>query len=789
MSDGASIDAIVRPDLRRHQVAVALSGVVDLPIELRIGESGHEMLRPPGEARLDVGELATWTPETPVLSGLRVTVGGGSGGVERIPFGFREVSIQEDRFFLNLRPLYIKGADIDASETRETVAWLKSAGFNALRINTFPSGPLLTAADETGMLVFALADGGSSVFSAQSGAELARTLNHPSLAAWTVSTLGTAERARAIDPSRPIIVNDGSGQCLRPYRKDTAGFEELSVPVIASADPVLFRLAQNIGAEGAMTFLRIGQQGPAQGTVRQDVFDAWLAGATALIQRARLNASLSGYFLSLGSLIGAAEGRNERAAELLAKANGDLVPVIRIRRINLGVREETPVEVALINAARFEGRAELVLHVVGPTNQTLWKKKRAVKIGRKSGPIWTGDVAASGAPGVHHFGASITTDRTAESERAFYVITRTPGAPIEAHVLDPNSVWAPAWSKLVRERPIIAPIHVIPPLANTIRAYPDDAMGQVLGQVWDGAAAIFYEPPPDWNLVGEQLDPPVTATPVSMVSGPTASFATIHPVFDGLTSGELMNDAYRLVQPSVYFQETGEEDICRAVGLDGERVGSGVLVQHYGSGHLVFTGMRVMENLGHDSVADIVFRNFLLHFSRRAVPGEGMIPVPKKIVEWLRRERTERIRRWKVIGAFAGADAAYPPESELRFDATYPGWYNAVSWRDWYAVEDEGYALDLGAAVAPRALQGRIAPLGTAYAYAEIHAEARGTYRLDLDASGTWRAWLNGAEYNRAQPEVFLRQGRNTLLVKVAQHGRASIVRATMDRDRLAWWR
>ncbi len=784
------INAIVRPDLRRHQVVVALNTASDRPIELRIGDTGYEMLQPPGEARIDVGELPAWTPEAPALSELRVTTVGDSGAVERIPFGFREVSVQEDRFFLNLRPLYIKGADIDASGTpRETVSWLKSAGFNALRINTFPPGPLLTAADESGMLVFARADGEISPFASPPAAELVETLNHPSLAAWTVSTLSAAERVRAVDPSRPIIVGDGSGQCLRPYRKDAARFEELSVPVIASADPVLFRLAENIGAEGAMTFVRLGEWGRVSGAVRQDVFDAWLAGAVALIQRVRLNASLSGYFLSLGSLIDSAGGRSERAAELLARANGDLVPVIRIRRINLGVREETPVEVALINAARFEGRAELVLHVAGPTNQTLWKKKRAVKIGRKSGPIWSGDVAASGAPGVHHFGASISTDRTAESERAFYVITRTPGTPIEAHVLDPNAVWESAWSKLVRERPIIAPIHVVPPLANTIRAYPDDAMGQVLGQVWDGAAAIFYEPPPDWNLVGEQLDPPVTATPISAAPGPTASLAAIHPVFDGLTSGEIMNDAYRLVQPSVYFQETGEEDICRAVGIDGERAGTGVLVQHYGAGHLVFTGMRVMENLGHDSVADIVFRNFLLHFSRRAVPGEGTVPVPKKIVEWLRRERTERIRRWKVIGAFAGADAAYPPEHELRFDATYPGWYNAVSWRDWYTVEDDGYALDIGAATAPPALRGRIDPHGTAYAYAEIHAEARGTYRLNLDASGTWRAWLNGANYDRAQPEVFLRQGRNTLLVKVAQHGRESLVQATMDRDRLAWWR
>src|SRR5690606_2800689 len=93
-------------------------------------------------------------------------------------------------------------------------------------------------------------------------------------------------------------------------------------------------------------------------------------------------------------------------------------PVVQIYKTNLVPREEVSVTILLINEERLEGRGELSLQVVGPTNQVLWKKKRLVKIPRHGKELWTGDISASGSPGPHRFVVRLIQDRRVVGENS-----------------------------------------------------------------------------------------------------------------------------------------------------------------------------------------------------------------------------------------------------------------------------------------------------------------------------------------------------------------------------------
>jgi hypothetical protein len=200
----------------------------------------------------------------------------------------------------------------------------------------------------------------------------------------------------------------------------------------------------------------------------------------------------------------------------------------------------------------------------------------------------------------------------------------------------------------------------------------------------------------------------------------------------------------------------------------------------------VFTHLRVLENLGTDPIADRLFVNMVKHFAQRSVPTVGLLPVHKPSVEWLRKERTDRIRRWMVLGLFpnwgnAGHDTAYPPESQLDFEATYPGWYNAITWQNWFARADDEYVMDLQQALCPANDGAPQFECGVAYAYAEFGTDKRQDAILKLGVQDAAKVWLNGRlvheSKGRTPGELFdlhsapvmTKQGRNSLLVKISK--------------------
>jgi hypothetical protein len=147
---------------------------------------------------------------------------------------------------------------------------------------------------------------------------------------------------------------------------------------------------------------------------------------------------------------------------------------------------------------------------------------------------------------------------------------------------------------------------------------------------------------------------------------------------------------------------------------------------------------------------------------------------------------------WNLIGPFdnsgnRGFETAYPPESEIALDASYPGKTGDVTWAPFLAKDKYGL-VDLVKAVGPGS--------GTAsYAATAFSSDAERAVELRLTTSNAWKLWVNGQlvskceEYHRhMEPDrdetktfmkpqfdqyrlkTVLKQGNNMILLKVCQN-------------------
>jgi len=137
------------------------------------------------------------------------------------------------------------------------------------------------------------------------------------------------------------------------------------------------------------------------------------------------------------------------------------------------------------------------------------------------------------------------------------------------------------------------------------------------------------------------------------------------------------------------------------------------------------------------------------------------------------------LTKWKVVGPFdntggKGVETPFPPEKEMRFDATYPGKEKPVQWQPFESTDPYG-KVDFNK------------PLGmlkevTAYAVTTFDSPAEREAELRLGSKNAWKVWLNGEflfgrdEYHRGQEmdqykmKCRLRKGANTVLVKCSQN-------------------
>ncbi|MBN2310016.1 MAG: hypothetical protein JXR94_13670 [Candidatus Hydrogenedentes bacterium] len=919
-------DVFIQPDVRRKRITVSVATSEPGQVRIGIENTPYQLEGEPGELVLEFPEFETWSPEAPVLYTLRCELlqDGAVADSTSVRFGMREFAVKENRFYLNNRPIFLKGALLQPDYPRTLAApeseamarreleLAKEAGFNLIRLH-IKTAPRITLdlADEIGLLIYEEPPIGWIKKSEHMAERCTREVremilrdrNHPSVVIWgMLNESGNAgyeihggaqtiknelcALARSLDPSR-LIIDDSGGvnatrepaRMMRPYHDEFEVYDDLHIyqraPVDSeielylrhSGDPERLFFLSEFGFGGmedlADVLAQYGDDGPDLKDARflRTMLDAALQGfsergldrlfgdfsgftaaarelqcdaARYQIDALRLNAKLAGYCYT--QLCDAGHEfcagvldrwrRPKPAFETLKKAQSPLRTVVHVARTTLRPRQEVAVTVTIVNDNRLQNRADLSLQVVGPTNQVLWKKKRNVKLPRTGRELWSGTISASGSTGPHKFVVRLMDGMKVLAENAAELQVFAPTEPcdVEFNIVDPDKEWTARCRALAKAGAENAPIHIVPPLANTIRAYPEAALTHVISQVLGGAVALVFGPPDDWNDLADQIDPAMRATSKDAVGAflGVYHYAKLHPVFEGLPARGLMRQPYRNTVPPKTFLESSDEDICGAFDtapiatgnyLIGETSwwGSDILVRRLGSGRIVFTHLRVLEHLGEDPVADRLFVNLLTHFAKRSVPSRDAPPVSQQAAHWIRREQTDRTRMWMCIGMFPnwgdqGHNTAYPPEERCDFSATYPGWYRPISWRRWYSLADSDHVIDLQQAFTPVYEYYPRFDCGTGYAYAECVSERRQSVRINLGVQDATKVWINGRlvfEDARHRPhrvleqfvvDGFLKQGRNTVLVKVSKmpgEFRFSLDFSSATRDPLSlrWWR
>jgi beta-galactosidase/beta-glucuronidase len=192
-----------------------------------------------------------WSPDQPVLIDAKVSLANAANATvldeATSYFGIRKVGVGGGRFLLNGRAYFLRGvlnqgyrasthiANRGTDELRGEIELAKAMGFNAMRIHQKAEDPrALFWADRLGLLVWGEI-GAAYEFSATAVQQLTtewvtvvrRDRSHPSVVAWVPINeswglpnlshdaaqrhfaSGIANLTRAIDPSRPVMSNEG----------------------------------------------------------------------------------------------------------------------------------------------------------------------------------------------------------------------------------------------------------------------------------------------------------------------------------------------------------------------------------------------------------------------------------------------------------------------------------------------------------------------------------------------------------------------------------------------------
>jgi Beta-galactosidase/beta-glucuronidase len=227
--DGQTIGAVaVETDVQRI--------VVDIPLPDNHNGQHYEQL--------------LWSPEHPRLIDAAVAVEDASGArLDTVAsyLGLRSTAVGHGRFLLNDRPYYVRSVleqgywpqshltPPSNAALRDEVALIKSLGFNAARIHQKVEDPrFLFWADRLGVMIWG-ETGGAYEFNATAVERLAAEWvqivqtyrSHPSIVTWVpfneswgiqhgahdpaqrAYSLALVNLTRALDPTRPVISNDG----------------------------------------------------------------------------------------------------------------------------------------------------------------------------------------------------------------------------------------------------------------------------------------------------------------------------------------------------------------------------------------------------------------------------------------------------------------------------------------------------------------------------------------------------------------------------------------------------
>ena len=189
----------------------ASSGTADVAVRRDgsdIANGSCELADGRGECELSISDPDYWTPETPALYDVEVTLKSDGEAVDAYEdyFGMRSFETDGDRFYLNGEPYYIRGA-LDQAYYPDTlyrpfdedlfeyeIRTAKELGFNMLRKHIKPAHPdFLEAADRLGVLVWE-EPANPRTYTERSKRELKdqlrgmieRDYNRPSVVVWSI---------------------------------------------------------------------------------------------------------------------------------------------------------------------------------------------------------------------------------------------------------------------------------------------------------------------------------------------------------------------------------------------------------------------------------------------------------------------------------------------------------------------------------------------------------------------------------------------------------------------------
>jgi hypothetical protein len=773
----------VLPDPRRKQAIIACEPPPNATVTLRIDDAPHQITADGNTFTVIFDQTFPWSPNEPHLCHATLEIANDDGSTQKItvPIGLRQFSVGENRFRINQRPMVIRGASVrgGSSPDAATIDRLLQLGYNAVRVSCTDLSPeLLDAADASGMLVFATltVNAPLSETVAEEAAQFIRDhFNHPSLVAWHVrfrtdsidstDRIQTIERyvasVRAIDSTRLILcdVIDQDGFPLlniaanpNQTKGESAQLARISVSPPMSSE--ILQAAQGFGDSSRLVTVDIVRPLVTRGIEgHADLVDE---AVDDIVRALRSNIRVAGYWI---------EDHHQHSgatpAAIAGSVHQPVRPLAALDQHNLLPGEETNARISFANDSGMSGRVELSLQVVGPTGQVLWKKKRELPMPKARKEIWQGAVGASSKPGLHRFVVRVMKDRRvlAQDDVPFHVLSKFDWSSSRVHIVGhgPDSGLR-SLSKVVEE--IEAPVYVMPPLANTIWAYPPETICQILAFVQAGATGIVLAPPSDWDDLTQCFDgiPVVHSILPTFSSGAIAYHTARHPILEGVRTADVMGSSYQALRRNVLLAGPTDETLTTGTigsfDLDGAAAQSvdeneinDVIVQNFGEGKLVFVNYDPIQHGGHDRAAESLLRNLVDYGSSRAVTGTKPPPYQKAIDYW--RKRAEPLLCWRVLGPLRTEGKAPPlPTSIEDFEAKHAGAYGFVTWCDWWAaidrVRDDGCVVDLADASQWETARELGSHGLVGYAAHTFRTPVRETRTITLESRPPARLWFNG---------------------------------------------
>lgn len=760
------------PDPRRKQAVVACELPPGVNAAVRVEGAVCDVAREGDAFTVAFEDAHYWSPDDPhtYRAALNLEHEGGDTESIEFPIALRQFTVAENRFRINQRPIPIRGAAIRAAEAADvdTIKAMAALGYNAVRL---PVGELFTElldfSDGAGVLVFATLP---EAIDEESAAFINEHFNHPSLVAWhtryRADTDGIAGLTQAVERQIASIREIDSTRLILCDVINAQGFPVLSVAAnpnqtntipmqfarIAASPPMsapTLQAARRFGAgDRVVTAEVVYPIATDRGEIQPDPIGEAI---DDIVRALRMNERVAAYWIEGGH-----DPADAAPATLPGSVHQSVRPIAELSQRNLAPGHETNVRVIMANDTGMSGRAELSLQVVGPTGQVLWKKKRGHPIPKTGKEIWRGEVGASSKPGMHRFVVRVMENRRvlAQDDIPFHVLSELDPSKARVHIVGQLNAHPAALSGVVEESD--APVYVIPPLANSVWAYPAEMMCAILANVQDGAVAIVLSPPANWNELSACFDalPHIDIVVPGFASMPVAFHTGRHPILEGVRTADTMGSSYQNLRRNVLLAGASDEGISAAtlgtfdassatVEAISKDEMNDVIVRTFGEGKLIFANYDPLHSAGHDPAANNLIRNLVEYAERRAVPGHKPPPFQKAIDAW--RKRTASLIRWRILAPLnAEAKMPTPPARAEDFDAHHAGAYGPAAWTDWWTENEEGCAIDIADCCPPGVIRAFGNSGLTAYAAHAFRSTTREPKTIQLESKASARLWVNG---------------------------------------------